>query len=212
MWLLRKKLVRGKAQNKDWRCTTHRYDTDAICKDVRIKDASLSDIVLRSIQMQMRILDTTVTKIRRKQRLVKSEEQVLQEECRRLRQKIEGFEDEKMERYEQYLSGKLSKEAFLKIKSEIAAEAETAKAQYTIAENRLTQIVDQLRTQEHQISNGQRYTEHANVSQLDRQLLQLLVKQITVFPEGRIRIIWNFNDELSEIMKALPENESSIAV
>ena len=207
-----KKLVRGKAQNKDWRCTTHRYDTDAICKDVRIRDSSLSDIVLRSIQMQMRILDANVTKIRRKQRLVKSEEQVLQEECRRLRQKIEGFEDEKMERYEQYLSGELSKEAFLKAKSQIAVEAETAKAQYTIAESRLAQIIDQLRTQEHQISNGQRYTEHARVSRLDRQLLQLLVKQITVYPEGRIRIIWNFSDELSGIMKAMPENGTNIAV
>ena len=136
----------------------------------------------------------------------------MQEECRKLRQKIEGFEDEKMERYEQYLSGKLSKEAFLKEKAQITVEAETAKAQYTIAESRLTQIVAQLRTQEHQISNGQRYTERAKVSQLDRELLQLLVKQITVFPEGRIRIIWNFNDELSEIIKAMPENESSIAV
>lgn len=162
--------------------------------------------------MQMRILDANVTKIRRKQRLVKSEEQVLQEECRRLRQKIEVFEDEKMERYEQYLSGELSKEAFLKAKSQLAVEAETAKAQYTIAESRLAQIIDQLRTQEHQISNGQRYTEHAKVSRLDRQLLQLLVKQITVYPEGRIRIIWNFSDELSGIMKAMPENGTSIAV
>ena len=121
-------------------------------------------------------------------------------------------EDEKIEWYEQYLSGKLSKEAFLKANSQIAVEAETAKAQYTIAESRLAQLIEQLRTQEHQISNGQRYTEHAKANQLDRQLLQLLVKQITVFPEGRIRIIWNFSDELSEIMKAMPENGPSIAV
>ena len=207
-----KKLVRGKAQNKDWRCTTHRYDTEAPCKDIRIKDSSLTDIVLRSVQMQMHILDANITQIRRKQHLVKSEEQVLQDECRKLRQKIESYEDEKMERYEQYLSGDLSKEAFLQAKTKIASAVEAAKAQYTIAESMLTNLTNQIRTQESQISNGQRYSEHAKVNKLDRQLIQLLIRQITVFPDGRIKILWNFNDEISAIMNEAPDVETGIAV
>ena len=43
-------------------------------------------------------------------------------------------------------------------------------------------------------------------------MLQLLIKQIIVFPEGRIKIVWNFNDEISAIMQAIPENETGIAV
>lgn len=207
-----KKLVRGKAQNKDWRCTTHRYDIESPCKEVKIKDAFLTDIVLRSIQMQMHVLDANVTRIRRKQRLVKSEEQVLQDECRKLRQTIERYEDEKMERYEQYLSGDLSKEAFLQAKAQITSAAEAAKAQYTIAENRLADLTNQIRTQESQIASGQKYSEHTKVTKLDRQMLQLLIKQIIVFPEGRIKIVWNFNDEISAIMQAIPENETGIAV
>ena len=83
------RLVRGKAQNKDWRCTTHRYAPTADCKDVRFNDEKLSGIVLRAIQTQSKLLDAKVKRLRINSRFTKTTEEVVQAECTALRRELD---------------------------------------------------------------------------------------------------------------------------
>lgn len=207
-----KKLLRGKAQNKDWLCATRRYDTSAACKDVRANDALLTGIVLRSIQVQTKLLDSRIKYVRQSKRMKKTEEQVLQEECKRLRKEIEDCQTEKMEHYERFVSGELSKNDFLTLKSDISVQEEAAKAQLNLAQNKLNLLNDQMQGQALQIFSGQKYVEVKEAEELTADLVKLMVKQITVFPDGHIKIIWNYNDEVSALMEQELGYETDLAM
>ncbi len=195
------RLVRGKAQNKDWRCTTHRYAPTKECKDVRFKDALLQEIVLRSIQTQSLLLDAKIKQLRKRSHFTKSNEQAVQDECKLLRKQLEAVQSEKMGDYEKYISGKLTRDGFMAAKGALAVQEEAIKAELGLAEKRLEQLAAEVRQQAYSIANSRRVIDYHDITELSPELVKELIQQIIIFPEGKIKIVWNFNDDISAILK-----------
>lgn len=195
------RLLRGKAQNKDWRCTTHRYDPTKACKDVRFKDALLQEIVLRSIRTQSQLLDAKIKRLRAKSHYTKSSEQVIQNECKLLRKQIDTLQSEKMSNYEKFISGSLSREGFMSAKAALTTQEEALKAQLGLSEKKLEQLAAQMRQQAYRIANSKRFVDYQEIEKLTPELVKELIQKIIIFPDGRIKIVWNFSDEISALME-----------
>ena len=113
------RLSKSKPQNKNWICTTHRYNPGSDCEKVRFREDKLTEIVLHAINVRCRLLDAKIKIMKQESHSAKSSEQILQTECQTLRRKMEGLQALKMQHYESYVSGQLSKESFLYLFSKL---------------------------------------------------------------------------------------------
>ena len=99
-----------------------------------------------------------------------------------------------MELYEDFISGKLTKEEYLKKKAELNDKEQSAKMQIALVEERLKELA-QAEMQSDTVSEEESIVnKYLNISSLDDALMQELVKKIVIFPDGAISIVWNFRD------------------
>lgn len=206
------RLVRGKAQNKNWRCTTHRYAPTAGCKDVRFNDKKLSNIVLHAIQTQSQLLDAKIKRLSVRNHFTQTTVETVQTECRALQKELDQIYVEKMDAYEKYVSGDMSKEDFLAIKASHSTREQTITGQLKIAESKLASLTEQLKADAHHIANSKPLLDYQEIDVLDPDLLKELVACIVIFPGEKIKIVWNFSDEMSELLKIDLSSDDSIAV
>lgn len=201
------RLGKGKTQNKNWTCTTHRYHPELDCKDVRFNEEKLTKIVMNAIMVQCKITDARVKRIRKESHLSKSSAQVLQTECRTLRQKIEHLGTEKMKRYEAYVLGQISKQEFICIKQDIVSKEEQAKLELGIAEQKLNELNAKMSRAATQEEESQQILQYQDITELTPELTRKLIKRITIHPDGSIKIQWNFRDEISDVVE-FAQNQS----
>ena len=194
-------LVIGKAGNKTWRCVTARYKSGLGCENIKFHEEKLKEIVLRAIAMQCKLLDAKITRIKKESGVTRSEEQIVQSECRRLRKQMEVVQASKMQYYEEYISGKINKDDFIRKKQEAVKEEETCKLQLGIAERRMDEIGKMIQVSTAQISDSKKLIQYQDVSEVTPELMKELVKRIVVYPDGVLGIEWNFKDELAKLVK-----------
>lgn len=194
------RLAKGKQQNKNWMCSMHRYNPNTDCKAVRIEEARLSDIVLKSIRTQCQLLDAKINKIKQESFSAKTSDQVLRNECRMVKRKIENIQAKKMRLYEQYAQSELSKESYVAHKNELTTEEEHLKAQYIMLEQKQALFVEKMKMSMTQLTEGEKITPYQELDQLTPELTKELIKRIIIKPGGNIQIEWNFADELSELV------------
>lgn len=194
------RLARGKAQNKDWLCPTRRYAPDTACKDVRFRDAKLTQIVSNAIRTQSRLLDTRIRQMKAVSSGTQSDADMLRSECGKLRRELNQFQSRKMQSFEQFLSGELTKEQFLAIKEELTASEANVTAQLQLAQSRLETLSDRLETEDRCVADSQPFAGFQELGALTHGLVKELVRQIVVYPGGSVRIIWNYSDEVSALL------------
>ena len=152
--------------------------------------------------------------MKRESHSVKSSEQILQTECQTLRRQIEGLQASKMQHYESYVSGQLSKENFLIKKREVSTKEEDLKIRLSVAERKLKELEEKIKASTMQMETGRKIIEYQEITELTPQLMKELVKKIIIRPDGSIRIEWNFYDEMNESIpldfdsKATPEGQA----
>lgn len=206
------RLGKGKTQNKNWTCTTHRYHPELDCKDVRFNEEKLTKIVMNAIMVQCKITDARVKRIRKESHLSKSSAQVLQTECRTLRQKIEHLGTEKMKRYEAYVLGQISKQEFICIKQDIVSQEEQAKLELGIAEQKLNELNAKMSRAAMQEEESQQILQYQDITELTPELTRKLIKRITIHPDGSIKIQWNFHDEISDVVEFAQNQSEQCAI
>lgn len=201
------RLSKGKPQNKNWMCTTHRYHPELDCKNVRFNEAKLTGIVLNAISMQCKVMDAKVKRIRKESHSTKSSEQILQSECKSLRRRIEQLQTEKMQQYEAYVMGQISKQDFVQSKQNLSAEEEQVKLKLGIAEQKINDLAVKMRQAASQEQEGQQVLRYQEITELTPELTKELIKRITIHPDGSLKIQWNFHDEISDVVE-FTQNES----
>lgn len=194
------KLSKGKEQNKTWMCSMHRYAPDTDCKDVRIGDTQLTQIVLNAITMQCRLLDAKIHKIRQENNSI-STDTVLRNECRDIQKQIDRIRAEKMALYEKYATAEITKEVYAAQKDELSTREEQLKAHYIMTEQKLALIDEKIRMSMVQASAGEKLIPYQELASLSPGLTKELIRRIIIKPDKSIRIEWNFADELAELVE-----------
>ena len=192
------RLVKGKPQNRNWLCANRRYDPDAGCGQVRVDEKALTGIVLRAINLQGKLLDAKIKRLRQENASVSTDEQALDKACQALRGQIEQLQDAKMQAYEAYVDGKISKEEFLIRKKKAAAQEEELTVKLDLSERKRKELLEKIQAVAAEIESGQRFAAYQEITEPDPKLLKELVRSITAKPDGSVRIEWNFRDEISK--------------
>lgn len=193
------RLTKGKPQNKNWMCTTHRYNPGSDCEQVRFREDKLKEIVLREINFRCKLLDAKIKMIKQESNLAKSNEQVLQNECKTLRSQIDAIQTSKMHYYESYVNGKITKDDFIKMKKEISVQEEDMKIKLSIKERKLKEQSERITNSTSEMEASEKIIEYQEITELTPQLMKELVKRIIIYPNGSIRIEWNFCDEIGDL-------------
>lgn len=191
------KLARGKRQNKDWLCTMRRYTPDAPCTNVRINDAELLKIVTNAIRTQSQLVDIKIKKLKNAARGTKTEEQLLQAECRQLRNQLEQVQKDKMASYECFLAGRYTKEQFLAMKTDLSELEAALSGQLKMTESQMRLVSSKAKDDTRVISRSARLTDYQNLEELSNELVRQLIKEIIIYPDNRIKIVWNFHDDVA---------------
>ena len=139
----------------------------------------------------------------------KSSEQILQTECQTLRRRIEGLQATKMQHYEAYVSGQLSKENFLIKKREVSTKEEELKINLSVAERKRKELTEKIKASTMQMEADRKIIEYQEITELTPQLMKELVKRIIIRPDGSIRIEWNFCDEMNEQVPFVFDNKDT---
>lgn len=195
------RLSKGREKNKTWLCSMHRYNPKADCKSVRIDNGRLEQIVLRAITTQCALLDAKVRSIEKESCSAKAEEQILRNECQSLYKQIGRIQADKMALYERYACGNIMKEGYAAEKNLLLAQEEELKAQYGMAEQRQALLKEKIHMSTEQISAAERIVPYQGLTKLTPGLARELIKRIVIRPDERIRIEWNFSDELSGLVE-----------
>lgn len=195
------RLIKGKAQNKNWYCTTARYKTGLGCEEIKVPEKKLTEIVLRAIVTQCRLMGEKIEKLKREEDSIQPEFLNLEKEQRRLRMQIEQTAASKIRYYEEYVKGTFSKEEFILRKQEESQKESELKERLDVVEVRLGEMKYLMENRTEQISGGQALTKYQDVTKLTPELMAELIRQIVIYPGGRIKIEWNFYNGWEEVVK-----------
>ena len=202
------RLSKGKAQNKYWRCANSRYTTETDCKNVKIEESALKNIILRAVTMQCKMLDIRLTKIKKESSSVGSDEYFLKKEISSYRSKIEQAKDAKIRLYEDYADGILNVEDYKSQKNELLRSTDDLQLKLKTAECRLAEIGERLKQNAVRISESEAFSKYSEITDLTPELAKELIDGIVVFPNGTVRIKWNFADETANIIEMQPGSEN----
>ncbi len=172
----------SKGRGKVWRCTSARYAMDTDCQKVQIEDTVLQDILLRAIENQCQLADARL----KEQKGSASEETRFADLLREQNQLLRQYQKKKLENYESYVDGKLTKEEFLKEKARLSAQEEEIHAQISLLEQRIEERKQPKSTQPEPL------LPKTPIKSLTPELTHSLIHQITVFPNHTIQIHWSF--------------------
>ena len=191
------KLSKGKEQNKTWMCSMHRYVPDKDCRNVRIDDAKLTQIVLNAITVQCRLLDGKIRSIRHSQ----SAYEILRNESLDIQRQIERIRSEKMTLYEKYVRAEMTKDEYTAQKSELSAQEEKLKIQDQMNKQKMEVVDENARMSKVQatVAAAEKFTQYQELTSLTPELTKELIQRIVIHPDRSIRIEWNFLDELAEL-------------
>ena len=113
----------------------------------------------------------------------------LQSELQKQKRRVEKNQMQVMRDYEAYISGNLSKEAFLQRKTAAKADEAEAGIQVLLLSKQLEQLNTEAKSIESMLQAANPLCRHIRIQELTPELLREFVQSITVYPDGIINII-----------------------
>ncbi len=161
-------------------------------------DRKLQEVLLRAIWTQCELFDAKVKRLDEQKRKAGKDKVFFLQEIERCRKLMEQAEREKLKLYEQYAEGELSKEMFLSQKEEVSLNQNDIALQISLLQTRLEELKSLDGAAQNEIHLLREQTQYRGIAELTPAVMKELIRQIVIFPENRMRIEWNFRDEIAE--------------
>ena len=176
-----------------YRCTKSRTDEASDCpKGKLFTEKEIEGIVFRAIMQMLAICQerkkqkSSLT-LTRKERIA-----ACVAELQRLEQQQERYKQEKFRVYENFSSGTLTKDAYLKQREEIDSKLAAAKVEREAQEQLLSELERQAfqdKAQEEDVFNS-----FAGATELTAEMAGTFIKEVLVSSPTEIEIVWKFRD------------------
>lgn len=189
-------LSKGKAQNRYWLCSKARYNTELECKSVRADEEEIKGIILRAIQQQCSLTDVSIMEQKNLQKANRSERAIIGDEIRGLQRKLNKLQNTKRELLEAVMDDKLTRDEYATRKQTILEEENNIKARLSVLQNRLLELDHDADAIDRQESVSRELHQFAGITELTPEVMKALIKRVVIYPDKRIRIEWNFADNL----------------
>ncbi|TWH59385.1 DNA invertase Pin-like site-specific DNA recombinase [Desulfitobacterium sp. LBE] len=196
-----KNLQRFPRKKPYYKCSRYLYDDQCLCYRGKINESDVLEVLLISIQQQA-VLANKAEKLISKA-ATKSEKEIgtIVQEIRKAQQSIERFNALKVEEYEKYLDGKVSKDNYIQAKEKISFEMEKVTNQISKLETEYE--IQNIKKQESDNQFVDHFKGKHKIKELSRELVAELVDSIYVFDENRIEIVWEFADDYKKIIELI---------
>ena len=116
-----RKLRKTYGSDQYYSCVSAKYQHDSECSDIRLKRSEMEEILVEALRAQINFINQT-------KQAVKKEKVSPSVECYRAiaqaDKELTQLQNKKLERYEAYRNGEISREDFLKIKEQITFQAD----------------------------------------------------------------------------------------
>ena len=170
-------------------CPTHRTAPDISCKTIRLADEDLRQCVLRSLQIQTQLF----LEHEKSNRTTSNPAHSVGYRLEQLQLQIDRLKASNVMLFEDFATGKLSKDSFVVKKRGLAEQLTELDAQRLLMLERLAREKQESEEQQKRNIDLGRYT---CVNVLTREMLLELVKVIRVSPDNTVEIVWNFKDSI----------------
>lgn len=179
-------LMRTVCKQTYFSCPTAKTVASCMCAAIHMEEAVLEDILLTTIQAQVKLLldDDSETK--------ENTEGHLSEEIKACQSAISRYKTLQTTVFEDYAEGRIERREYLSRKQEIAEQQEEAK-------NRFEELTGQLAQLGGGFSKGTTdLGKYAFAKELTREMLVALVKEIRISEKDTVEILWNFQEPCSK--------------
>ena len=184
-------LLKGKKKNKNFLCVNRRYIPGSDCEQIRVREQTVLDIIKNAVNVQLLFLEEQEKEMKQLRKKRKRESLIIQKQMKNLVNRGVFL-------YENYIEGKFTREQYLAEKE----DNQDLKEKYEEQLQDLKKQLEEQKIKEEQDKEKQRkdsiILQFHNQEEITREMLQALVEKITVYPDGKIEILWKFRDELNQ--------------
>ena len=188
-------MTRRNGSNPFYICETYKSNPESACPDDRIYESEIAEVVLAAIRKQAQLFRKTEAGIQKKQDGISKRRHTLQEKIADLRSVVGMKSQEKMQAFENMVSGRITQDAY-------RSKCERCDAYIRTTEARISALEEQ-RKKEELVRNpaADAFLPHSNLRTLTREIADALIDKIYVYSGQAMEIVWNFKDEYKETVK-----------
>ena len=192
-----------------YRCTTHNRMDTGKCTAKTIRVDRLEKAVLVYLQTMVNVsveYEALLEKIRRSGSRKNGSAAMEKTLAQQLSQR-DNYQKAVLELYPDWKSGIISQSEYLSLKADLQSRIRTLEASISQLQETLAQYADGMVQDNAFLRSFQRYH---NFTELNREMLVELVKEIRVYEGGRLEILLNFQDELKALTDYLEINREAL--
>ena len=199
---------RGNRQLSNYFCNTYLYISKTSCSPHKIKTEDLNEMVLESIQLQIRLvieLDRSLKKLylRNNRDTVESE---YKNNTRIAEIKIDNLKNKKIQLYEDWKFNNIDKDEFLKQSKMIEDDIKLIEEKLELISHTYRENIKMIKRNDYWIEH---YRRNRKIKKVSRETLKELIDVIYVTKEGNIDIRFKYKNEYNELLNYL-KNEGAV--
>ena len=187
-----RKLRKTYGSDQYYSCVSAKYQHDSECSGIRLKRSEMEDILVEALRAQINFVKQT-------RQTAKKEKVSPSVECYRaitqVDKELAQLQNKKLERYEAYRSGEISREDFIKAKDQITTQADELTAKKEQLERDYQAM---LQAKQHEAETQAEFSQAEKVlADFDaglREHLYEAIEQVIVTNNEQIEIKWVFAD------------------
>ena len=199
---------RGNRQLSNYFCNTYLYISKTSCSSHKIKTDDLNDIVLESVQLQVKLvieLDRSLKRLffKNNRETVESE---YKNNTRIAEIKINNLKNKKIQLYEDWKFNNIDKDEFMKQSKLIEEDIKLVEEKLELITKTYRDNIKMIKRNDYWINH---YRRNKKIKKLTREVIKELIDVIYITADGNVDIRFKYSNEYKELVTYL-ENEGAV--
>ena len=199
---------RGNRQLSNYFCNTYLYISKTSCSSHKIKTEDLNDIVLESVQLQVKLvieLDRSLKRLffKNNRETVESE---YKNNIRIAELKINNLKNKKIQLYEDWKFNNIDKEEFINQSKLIEEDIKLVEEKLELITKTYRDNIKMIKRNDYWINH---YRRNKKIKKLTREVIKELIDVIYITADGNVDIRFKYSNEYKELVTYL-ENEGAV--
>ena len=199
---------RGNRQLSNYFCNTYLYISKTSCSSHKIKTEDLNDIVLESVQLQVKLVIELERSLKRL--FFKNNKETVESEyknnTRIAELKINNLKNKKIQLYEDWKFNNIDKEEFINQSKLIEEDIKLVEEKLELITKTYRDNIKMIKRNDYWINH---YRRNKKIKKLTREVIKELIDVIYINADGNVDIRFKYSNEYKELVTYL-ENEGAV--
>lgn len=181
-------------------CRTSRLADSFSCSDKHIPESDIVEIVLAGLRAQAASAVRWGRIWEARHQKKKTDFTAVQKQIASLKEICNQQDSQIKELYEALVSGDVSREEYKATKAILISKRDYAKARISELEDALENADSDGKLDNPFVTNFQKYAE---VTSITKEMMADVLKEVRIYPGGRIEVTWNYGEDLERLLRDL---------